>query len=261
MLAHDLGHTPFGHAGERVLAGLMKGEGGFDHNRQSLRIVDWLEDRYPGFPRPQPHQRDARGPAQARLALGAPGARCPSPRRSRASRRRWPTPPTRSPTPITTSTTAWARGCSRRRGSKRSTLWRETLRAVREQLGDVPERVLHAQVVVALINRLVTDLIEAVAERVDARRLRLGRRRARLPRAPRALLARAREAEARAQEVPLRRALSAPAGARDERARGGDPRRSLRRLPERSGAAARARARAHPAAMARPARSPTTSRA
>ena len=49
VLAHDLGHTPFGHAGERVLDGLLQGEGGFDHNRQSLRIVDLLEERYPGF--------------------------------------------------------------------------------------------------------------------------------------------------------------------------------------------------------------------
>jgi dGTPase len=49
VLAHDLGHTPFGHAGERVLDELLAGEGGFDHNRQTLRIVDWLEERYPGF--------------------------------------------------------------------------------------------------------------------------------------------------------------------------------------------------------------------
>ncbi len=48
-LAHDLGHTPFGHAGERTLDRLMKPHGGFDHNSQSLRIVDVLEDRYPNF--------------------------------------------------------------------------------------------------------------------------------------------------------------------------------------------------------------------
>lgn len=48
-LAHDLGHTPFGHAGEDELRGLMKDSGGFDHNLQSLRIVDFLEERYPGF--------------------------------------------------------------------------------------------------------------------------------------------------------------------------------------------------------------------
>ena len=49
-LSHDLGHTPFGHAGERVLNKLMEPYGGFEHNAQSLRIVDLLEERYPDFP-------------------------------------------------------------------------------------------------------------------------------------------------------------------------------------------------------------------
>ena len=49
-LAHDLGHSPFGHAGEVVLSRLMKDHGGFDHNKQSLRIVTELEQRYPEFP-------------------------------------------------------------------------------------------------------------------------------------------------------------------------------------------------------------------
>ena len=48
-LAHDLGHTPFGHAGERMLNELMTPYGGFDHNAQSLRTVDWIEIRYPNF--------------------------------------------------------------------------------------------------------------------------------------------------------------------------------------------------------------------
>lgn len=48
-LAHDLGHTPFGHAGERVLQRLMEPYGGFEHNAQSLRIVEVLEERYPDF--------------------------------------------------------------------------------------------------------------------------------------------------------------------------------------------------------------------
>jgi len=48
-LAHDLGHTPFGHSGEEALHELMLDHGGFDHNRQSLRIVEELEERYPDF--------------------------------------------------------------------------------------------------------------------------------------------------------------------------------------------------------------------
>lgn len=49
-LAHDLGHSPFGHSGEEMLAECMRDHGGFDHNRQSLRVVELLEDPYPDFP-------------------------------------------------------------------------------------------------------------------------------------------------------------------------------------------------------------------
>lgn len=49
-LAHDLGHPPFGHSGETILSRLMKDYGGFDHNKQSLRIVTFLERRYLDFP-------------------------------------------------------------------------------------------------------------------------------------------------------------------------------------------------------------------
>src|SRR5438270_5768551 len=49
-LAHDLGHTPFGHSGEEVLAECMRDHGGFEHNRQSLRVVELLENAYPDFP-------------------------------------------------------------------------------------------------------------------------------------------------------------------------------------------------------------------
>jgi dGTPase len=49
-LAHDLGHTPFGHSGEEALNDLLRDHGGFEHNLQGLRVVDRLETRYPDFP-------------------------------------------------------------------------------------------------------------------------------------------------------------------------------------------------------------------
>jgi dGTPase len=49
-LAHDLGHTPFGHSGQDALNECMGAYGGFEHNLQSLRVVDWLEERYAEFP-------------------------------------------------------------------------------------------------------------------------------------------------------------------------------------------------------------------
>ena len=49
-LAHDVGHTPFGHSGEEALRELMKDHGGFEHNLHGLRVVDLLERQYPAFP-------------------------------------------------------------------------------------------------------------------------------------------------------------------------------------------------------------------
>jgi dGTPase len=49
-LAHDLGHSPFGHSGEEMLAECMRDHGGFDHNKQSQRVVELLENAYPKFP-------------------------------------------------------------------------------------------------------------------------------------------------------------------------------------------------------------------
>jgi dGTPase len=50
VLGHDLGHTPFGHSGEKAMNELMRDHGGFEHNRQTLRILEVLERRYPAFP-------------------------------------------------------------------------------------------------------------------------------------------------------------------------------------------------------------------
>jgi len=74
-LAHDLGHSPFGHKGETVLARLMKGHGGFEHNLHSLRIVEQLEEKYPGFPGLNLSWEVLEGLAKHQTAFDRPGAK------------------------------------------------------------------------------------------------------------------------------------------------------------------------------------------
>jgi len=74
-LAHDLGHSPFGHKGETILARLMKGHGGFEHNRHSLRIVEELEEKYPGFSGLNLSWEVLEGLAKHRTGFDHPGRR------------------------------------------------------------------------------------------------------------------------------------------------------------------------------------------
>jgi dGTPase len=167
VLAHDLGHTPFGHAGERVLAKLMRDHGGFDHNRQSLRTVDLLEERYPGF-----HGLNLT--SETREGILKHGCH-------------WEHPvPVPEPTPQPCLEAQVADVADEiaytnhdlddglRAGLldldrlEEVSLWSETRREVCRSLGDVSERVRRAQTIVALINRLVTDLVETSAARLEA---------------------------------------------------------------------------------------------
>jgi len=167
VLAHDLGHTPFGHAGERVLDELMQGAGGFDHNRQSLRVVDWLEDRYPGF-------RGLNLCAETREGILKHGCRWEHP---------LPVPETTAQPSLEAQVADFAdeiaytnhdlddglrAGLLRREDLDAVPLWRETAAEVARRIGPVRERVLVAQVIVALINRLVTDLLQSTAPRLEA---------------------------------------------------------------------------------------------
>ncbi len=167
VLAHDLGHTPFGHAGERVLARLMKDEGGFDHNRQSLRIVDLLEERYPGF-------RGLNLSYETREGILKHGCH-------------WEHPvpvPDATPQPGLEAQAAdvadeiaysnhdlddgLRSGLLGLEQLEDVALWRETREQVAERLGPLPDRLLRAQVIIALINRLVTDLVESTAGHLSA---------------------------------------------------------------------------------------------
>jgi dGTPase len=74
-LAHDLGHSPFGHKGEAVLNRLMKGHGGFEHNEHSLRIVEEIEQKYPRFPGLNLSWEVREGLAKHRTSYDHPGER------------------------------------------------------------------------------------------------------------------------------------------------------------------------------------------
>jgi len=165
-LAHDLGHTPFGHAGERSLALLLEKEGGFDHNRQSLRIVDLLEVRYPDF-------RGLNLTAETREGLLKHGSDwehpvpLPTPK---------PSPSIEAQTTDVSDEVAYTNhdlddglrsGLLTLEMLDEVRLWRRARTSVEERFGEASVRVLRAQTIVALMNHLVTDLIEASGRRLQ----------------------------------------------------------------------------------------------
>lgn len=167
ILAHDLGHTPFGHAGERVLAELMRDAGGFDHNRQSLRIVDLLEERYPGF-------RGLNLCYETREGILKHGCDWPHP---------VPIPDVDVQPSLEAQVADYSdeiaytvhdlddglrSGLLNQADLKGVRLWSETHQRVRDGLGAASSRVVLAQTIRALVDRLVTGLIEYSAVRIEA---------------------------------------------------------------------------------------------
>ncbi|MGH0030685.1 MAG: deoxyguanosinetriphosphate triphosphohydrolase [Myxococcota bacterium] len=170
VLAHDLGHTPFGHAGERVLSDLMKSYGDFDHNRQSLRIVDLLEERYPDF-------RGLNLTWETREGILKHGCHWehPVPVPERLSQ-----PSVEAQVADHADEIAYTNhdlddglraGLITLDELAEIPLWRDTRARVSEAIGgssEATERLMRAQTVIALINHLVTDLAEETARRLDA---------------------------------------------------------------------------------------------
>jgi putative nucleotidyltransferase with HDIG domain len=114
-LAHDLGHSPFGHRGEAVLNKLMREHGGFEHNRQSLRIVEELEEKYPGFRGLNLTWEVREGLIKHQTTYDQPGLRKGFTAKSPRWRRKSPTWPTNSSTAATIWTTGWRPACFRKR--------------------------------------------------------------------------------------------------------------------------------------------------
>jgi dGTPase len=166
-LAHDLGHTPFGHAGERVLDELLRDAGGFDHNRQTLRVVDWLEQRAPGF-------RGLNLSWETREGILKHGCRWEHP---------VPVPELGAQPSLEAQVADRAdeiayvnhdlddglrSGLLSLAPLDDLALWREAHAQVRARMSGASEGVLRTQTIVALINRLVTELAEATARRLEA---------------------------------------------------------------------------------------------
>jgi dGTPase len=166
-LAHDLGHTPFGHAGERALDRLMASAGGFDHNRQSLRVVDLLEERYPRF-------RGLNLCAETREGLCKHGVAFahPVPLPARGEQPSLEAQIADHADEIAYTNHDVDDGLRSEildlRQLDEIELWRVTRREIEARIGaDAPERVLRAQTIARLIDRLVGDLVAATAERVE----------------------------------------------------------------------------------------------
>ena len=165
-LAHDLGHPPFGHAGERVLAELLRDDGGFDHNRQTLRVVDLLEERYPDF-------RGLNLSSETREGILKHGCRWPHP---------VPVPPREAQPSLEAQVADRSDEIAytnhdlddglrseliRLEQLAELSLWRETHAGVLERMPAAGGAVQVAQTIVALINRLVGDLVESSAARLE----------------------------------------------------------------------------------------------
>jgi dGTPase len=167
-LAHDLGHTPFGHAGERVLNDLMAPYGGFEHNAQSLRIVDVLEERYPDFPGLNLTWEVREGivkhtpPYDKPLAAAFESGRAPC---LEAQLVDYTDEIAYNSHDIDDGLKSGLLTFEQLDGVG---LWRDAYRAVRERSPHANQRIWRYQAIRLIIDRLVTDLIETLESRLAA---------------------------------------------------------------------------------------------
>ncbi|MBI3091632.1 MAG: deoxyguanosinetriphosphate triphosphohydrolase [Candidatus Tectomicrobia bacterium] len=163
-LSHDLGHTPFGHCGERVMAELMKEFGGFEHNRQSLRVVEVLEHRYPNFP-----GLNLTWEAREGILMHAPVHDHPDFSATHAH------PSLEAQIADLADEIAYNNhdiddglksNLLTLEQLEEVELWQEAYRATFDALLGQPPRVIQHQTVRRLINELTTDLVEETAHRI-----------------------------------------------------------------------------------------------
>lgn len=171
-LAHDLGHSPFGHKGETGLNRVMKKYGGFEHNRQSLRVVDLLEQKYPRFPGLNLTWETREGLAKHCTAFDKPRNdkvwkfHCPSLEAQVAN----------LADEITYYSHDLDDGLSARLFTEKQLvrdvkIWREAARAVKRDYGNLPDECRRYFIIRCIIDCQVKDVVLTTEERIRAAKI------------------------------------------------------------------------------------------
>ncbi len=167
-LAHDLGHPPFGHSGQDVMNELMKDKGGFEHNRQSLRIVTVLEQRYPAFPGLNLSYEVLEGISKHFTEYDLPDGR---------GFHREGEPSLEAQIANYGDEIAYNNhdlddgfrsGLIGPNQFEEVEIWKELYDRVRAEMPDAPKKLQLHQTIRRLINRLVTDLVEQTEKNLEA---------------------------------------------------------------------------------------------
>jgi dGTPase len=166
-LAHDIGHTPFGHSGEEALHSLMAEHGGFEHNSHGLRVVDILEKRYPNFP-----GLNLTYEVRESIVKHATSYDCPAPSEFEPEKR-----PLLEAQVVDASDSIAYDNHDFDDGLKAGILtfaqldavplWKEIKKEVKERSGTSDAKVVTAQIVRGLINREVRDIIENSSKLIE----------------------------------------------------------------------------------------------
>jgi len=165
-LAHDLGHSPFGHKGERVLDKLMKGHGGFEHNRQSLRVVEELEQKYPGFSGLNLSWEVREGLAKHETTYDHPGDRQGFQAKSASLEAQVAN--------LADEITYYSHDLddgldsgllSENKLNRQVRLWRQSARTVQKEYGDLPEECRRYFIIRCLIDGQVRDVVETTEKK------------------------------------------------------------------------------------------------
>lgn len=168
-LAHDLGHAPFGHKGEAALHRLMRDHGGFEHNRQSLRIVEELEQKYPAFPGLNLTWEVREGLAKHCTAYDQPGQRAEFDAPSSSLEAQVAN--------LADEITYYSHDLddgleagllSEKSLSRDVRLWAHARRAVKKQHGDLPDECRRSFTIRTLIDMQVHDVVQTTEDLIRA---------------------------------------------------------------------------------------------